>query len=110
MHTETHGNVKVVRLGGRLDSTAASTLYELMETLTREGCVNIVLDMKDVRFVSSYGLGVLSSSFKRLGSKGGALTLASMTEEAKVPFELTGILPLFKVFDDCEKAVESYKS
>jgi anti-sigma B factor antagonist len=109
MELETVGKIKVIRLGSRLDAVTGASLHEQINNFANEGWVNILIDMGNLKFISSYGLGVLASSAKRLKGQGGSVKLARMSHDVKVPFEITGTLPHFEIYDDCEKAIESFK-
>lgn len=108
MELESIGNIKMIRLGARLDAVTGGALNEMISELINDGSENILIDMGDLQFISSYGLGVLASSSKRIRGRGGRLKLARMSDEVKVPFEITGTLPHFEVFDNCEKAIKSF--
>jgi anti-sigma B factor antagonist len=108
MELENVGKIKVIRLGGRLDATSGSSLHEAIEEFIKDGSTDILIDMGNLRFISSYGLGVLASSAKRLKEQGGKLKISRMTQEVKVPFEITGTLPHFEIFEDYETAIASF--
>ncbi|MBI5178485.1 MAG: STAS domain-containing protein [Nitrospinae bacterium] len=105
---ETNGNVKLLHLDGKLDVHSTPMVLELLEELVAAGEANIVLDMQKVRFVSSYGLGVLVTTNRSIKERGGSLKLAGMKQEVKVPFEITGLLPQFEVYGTSEEALGSF--
>ena len=64
---ESHGHFKVLRLTGRLDAAAAQGVQKQCSALRNEGASNLALELSQVTFVSSSGLGVflaLTEEFK----------------------------------------------
>lgn len=102
---ETHGNATLIRLDGKLDVHSTPVVLEVLEGLMAGGVTDMVIDMLKVRFVSSYGLGVLISVNKKAKERGGRVKLANMLPEIKVPFEITGVLPQFEVYESTESAL-----
>jgi anti-sigma B factor antagonist len=99
----------LVRPNGRIDSFTAPKLAETMNMLTVQGRHKIVLDLVDVNYVSSAGLRVLidvQKSCKQLGR--GELILVNVPARVFETLELAGFVPLFKVFDSLDKALEYF--
>jgi len=69
---------------------------------------NIVVDLKDVRFIDSSGLGALVSGFKNAISHQGSLKLSSLQPQVKSMFELTRLHRVFEIFNSSEEALETY--
>jgi anti-sigma B factor antagonist len=107
--TEQFKHCDLVKAAGRIDSQAAPQLAEALNTITEAGRFNIVFDMSDVDFISSAGLRVLvdvQKTCKRL--KRGELVLVAMPERIHETLDLTGLVPLFNIFDDVLHAVGSF--
>ncbi|MBI3794791.1 MAG: STAS domain-containing protein [Nitrospinae bacterium] len=107
LEQEVIGNVTVVRADGRLDASTTASVYKMITAILNDGKTNLVLDMKAVKSISSYCLGVLVTLNKQLKTKGSALKLAGLTPEVRVPFEITGVLAQFEVFNDVDSAVKN---
>jgi len=69
----------------------------------------VVIDFRNVRYLSSSTLGMLVALHKVMQQKEGELRLANVAEDLYRAFKLTKLHKLFKMFDDTEKAVESLK-
>jgi anti-sigma B factor antagonist len=99
----------LIAVKGRVDSFTASQLAEAFEASQKNGQFKIVLDMKDMNYMSSAGfraLLVAQRTCKRYNR--GEVILSSVPKMIKESFELTGFTPLFKFFDDTTEAVGSF--
>jgi anti-sigma B factor antagonist len=104
--TEEMDGVTVIRPVGDLDVTTALDLRALLgEQLTRER-VRIVLDLSEVPFIDSSGVGVLVTANRRSHSAGGALALAALSPGVAKVLELTRALRVLTVTDTVEEAVQ----
>jgi len=92
----------------RLDAHNSGDLKSAMLKFFEEGNRNILIDLKDVRFIDSSGLGALVSGFKNAISHQGSLKLASLQPQVKSMFELTRLHRVFEIFTSMNEAVESF--
>ena len=97
----------LVSVSGRIDSATSSKLSDALNGITENGRYHIVLDLKDVEFMSSAGLRVLISTQKTCKPRG-EVVLAQVPERIYEALELAGFIPLFKFFDDILDAVASF--
>lgn len=103
------GEVQVVRLRGSL--TLGAPVDDLRQTLDHAlnaGVANLVLNLGDVRWVDSSGVGVLVkvlTSAKRLG---GSLKLVNPAKPVVQTLKMCNLLPLFDVYAEETEAVESF--
>jgi anti-sigma B factor antagonist len=107
--TEQFKHCDLVEAAGRIDSQAAPQLAEALNAITEAGRFKIAFDMSDVDFISSAGLRVLidvQKTCKRWNR--GQLVLAAVPERIYETLDLTGLVPLFKFFDDVLRAVGSF--
>ena len=65
-----------------------------------------MLDMQNVPYISSAGLGVLLKTAKRARAEGGRIALASLADSVNTVFEISGFLTLFVVHETCAEAVQ----
>lgn len=105
---ETVGGVCLLRLDGKLEIHTVPVVLDSLDALMAENKTSIVLDMSRVKFISSYGIGVLMTASKNVGERGGRLKLCGLPPEVKVPLEITGLLPQFDIADDCDNAVKDF--
>lgn len=77
-----------LQLGGRLDTTTAPDLEKVVNAQL-DGVKNLVLDMKELKYVSSAGLRVILSIQKKMNVQGN-LKLTNVCDEIKEVLEITG--------------------
>ena len=69
----------------------------------------IVLNMREVNFIDSGGLGTLVSLYTTARSAEGALKLASLSQRVGDLLQVTKLVTIFEIFDDEQAAVNSFK-
>jgi anti-sigma B factor antagonist len=98
-------HVSVVTVSGRVDSSTAPDLQKALQDLLDSEHNQLVLDLKDVDYMSSAGLRVLVAMQKAAKKNGGALRLAQPSVRVKEVFELAGLTPVFDIYPDVVEAV-----
>ncbi len=100
--------VIVARPVGRLDlMSAAATKASLSETAAG-GHPRIVIDLAEVSFIDSTGLGALIGALKAARQHGGDLRLARPTDQAKLLLSLTALDRVMKPYATVDEAVAGY--
>jgi len=109
LKTEKKNDVMVINVKEeRLDAHNSGDLKGEMQKLFEEGTKNILVDLKDVRFIDSSGLGALVSGFKNAISHQGNLKLSSLQPQVKSMFELTRLHRVFEIFASTSEALDNY--
>lgn len=99
----------VLHVSGRVDSYTAIQLQEAMDAITGEGRYKIVLDCKDLDFMSSAGLRVLINTQKICKRYNrGEVMLAALPENIYTAFDLAGFTSLFKIYKETLEAVGDF--
>ena len=101
---ETVGDVQILHLRGRLDLAAAAEFGTLLQGIISAGATKIVMDCRDLQYVSSSGLGAFISGGKQLGS-GGKLVFAALNHHVQNLFEMAGVASLFQICGSKEDAL-----
>ena len=76
-------------LRGRLETSTAPQLQRVVET-DLEGVVQLLIDMKQLEYISSAGLRVLLAAYKNLKAKGGSLRIFHVNDVVMEVLEVTG--------------------
>lgn len=82
-------------LTGRLDTAASAQFARDMQPLMDNAGKHIVLDCKDLEFISSSGLRLFLSLRKETIAKGGDVTICNVSSDVKQVFTITGFYSLF---------------
>jgi anti-sigma B factor antagonist len=89
----------------RLDAHNSKELKDYLLVLYDDGNKNLVLDLSEVRFVDSSGLGALLSGHKNAGLRDGRFALACVQSRVQSMFELTRLTRVFEIYKDVEEAL-----
>jgi anti-sigma B factor antagonist len=92
----------------RLDAHNSDELKAEMQRQFEAGSRNLLIDLNDVRFIDSSGLGALVSGFKNAISHQGNLKLSSLQPQVKSMFELTRLHRVFEIFPTAGEAMDSF--
>ena len=68
---------------------------------------DVVVDLGEVDFIDSAGLGVLMALLKRVSEGGGDLKIAKLQKKARVVFEITRAHRVFEIFDGVDQALDA---
>ena len=109
LKTEKKNEIMVINVKEeRLDAHNSGELKNEMQKLFEEGNKSILVDLKDVRFIDSSGLGALVSGFKNAISHQGNLKLSSLQPQVKSMFELTRLHRVFEIFASTSDALDNF--
>src|SRR5215207_6898374 len=103
------GNVTVLDLKGRLvledgDAVLRARVNELIE----QDRTQIVLNLKDITYIDSCGVGVLIAKLVSMRNKGGDLRLLNLTERSRRLMEISQLLNVFAIYESEPEAVSSF--
>lgn len=102
------GAVTIVKLGGSLDAATCSGFRKKLTKLLDEKVTGVVINMLDVQYIASAGLGVLISFNEDMEKNGGKVKLSALNEKVKKIFKLLGFINLFEIYENEKKAVDSF--
>lgn len=97
----------VVELRGELDIYTSSILRERLIELIDEGARHVVVDLSQVEFLDSSGLGVLVGALKRLRTADGDLSLVVASDKLLKIFKITALDRVFPLHDTVEAATRA---
>ena len=98
----------ILSLKGRLTVGEASQLREKVNELIGAGHTNVILDLSQVDYIDSTGLGSMVICFTTLKKANGALKLLNLNKRNIELLLLTKLHTIFEVFSDEQDAVNSF--
>ena len=102
-------NCDLVEISGRVDSYTSPKIKDALNDLLAEGRSCVVLDLKDVTYLSSSGMLTLINTLKQCQeTERGKLLLASVPPQILNSLELAGFNQLFEIFEDADEAVKRF--
>ena len=103
--------VTVLDIVGKLVmDRSAQHLKDKINSLISQGRTHIVLNLKDVRYIDSSGLGELVASYGSVMKTGGALKLLNVTSRNHDLLSITRLVTVFESFDSEAEAVRSFQT
>ncbi len=109
MAVRKEGPIGVAALSGKVTlGEASQSVRTTVEKLVSEGCVHVILNLKDVPFIDSAGLGALTLSYTKTKSAGGMLKLAEVQARVKDALEMTRLTKIFTLFATEQEAIDSF--
>lgn len=103
------GNVAIVDLSGRITlGETTGILRDELRSLLAQGKKNIILNMKDVSYVDSAGLGELVGAYTTATNQGGALKLLHLQGKMRDLMQITKLYTIFPTYDDEKEAIASF--
>lgn len=102
-----YGGHPVVFVYGEIDVLTAPRLHETLQEVIAESPRSLLVDLANVTFIDSTGLGALVVAHRHLEERGGRLRLVSVPPPVAQVLEVTGLLDRFEVYADMEAAGES---
>ena len=90
-------NEVVARLVGRLDTPASVDIASDIQSLLEEAGKTIILDCKEMSYISSSGLRIFLTLRKAAADKGGHIVVRDINDDIRGVFMMTGFLNLFEI-------------
>ncbi|HKF58833.1 MAG TPA: STAS domain-containing protein [Blastocatellia bacterium] len=104
------GDVTILDLSGKITIGEGSVqLREAVRRLLDEGKKKILLNLGEVAYVDSSGIGELVSSYTTTNNQGGHLKLLNLTKKIQDLLMITKLLTVFETFESEGSALESFK-
>jgi len=100
--------VAILSLKGRITAGESGAIREKLDETAAAGHANVILDLSNVDYVDSTGLGTMVICYRSLQKQGGMLTLVNPNKRNVELLLLTKLHTVFKVFTEVQDAVNSY--
>jgi len=109
IETRTVNGVTILDISGKITLAEGSVdVKKSVRDLLDSGRNQILLNLGDVKYIDSSGIGELVSSFTTVTNKGGKLKLLNLTLKIRELLAITKLLTVFECFDDEAEAVKSF--
>jgi len=106
--TEAYKRVDLITVVGRIDSSTAPQLDDVLKGLMDDGRHNLVLELAEVAYMSSAGLRALVAALRECKKNRGDVRLANLSERVQEVLHLAGLDEMFQTYDDVTAAVGSF--
>jgi anti-sigma B factor antagonist len=107
--TREAGGVTVVDISGQIKlGEESAALRDMVCDLLSKGHKQILLNLGDVHYIDSSGLGTLVSAFTSVRKQGGELKLLNLTHKVRDLMQITKLYTVFDIMDDEAGAVKSF--
>jgi len=108
INLRTSESVTILDLKGNLTIGAEEVLGEMITVVLKDGHKQLLVNMAEVPFIDSSGIGALIKSFSRVKTEGGKLKLLNPSRTARQLLSITGLLSVLETFDDEATALSSF--
>jgi anti-sigma B factor antagonist len=109
IETRTVGSVNILDCSGKITlGEGTMAVRNTVREVLKNGGKKIVLNLADVNYIDSSGIGELVSSYTTVTNQGGQLKLLKLTKKIHELLAITKLLTVFQVFDDEKTAVGSF--
>lgn len=101
--------VTVLELSGRVTlGEESGRLRARLKNLLNEGKTQLVLDLAQVSYIDSAGLGALVAGYTTARNEGASMKLANLTKKFHEQLHITKLVTVFEVYDTVDQAVKSF--
>ncbi|MBB5021007.1 STAS domain-containing protein [Desulfurispira natronophila] len=106
---EMKGDVVLISIEDeRLDAHNSNELKEHIQTQLENSVTHIVVDLSQVRFLDSSGLGALVTGFKNARSSDGDLKLTGIAAQVESILKLTRLYRVFPIYNNIDEAIAGF--
>jgi anti-sigma B factor antagonist len=101
-------HIAILTLSGKMmGGPETQALHDHIKGLISDGINKVVIDLGDVKWMNSTGMGVLMASMTTLKNADGKLALARVTEKVQSLLMITQLIKVFLTFETVERAVSN---
>jgi anti-sigma B factor antagonist len=109
LNTRESGDVMVIDVSGRITlGEGSGAVRDAVRGLAATGSKKILLNLREVWYIDSSGIGELASGYTSMANAGGELKLLSLTKRVREMLQITGLYTVFDVHENEAEAVRSY--
>ena len=104
---EERNDLLILHIEGEIDVYNAYELRNEINQAIEKKYFDLIIDLKNVSYIDSSGLGVLVSGVKSLMNNQGSLKLVDLNEKIRSLTKLTGLEKFFEIYDNIDEAIAS---
>ncbi|SDH80942.1 anti-sigma B factor antagonist [Alteribacillus persepolensis] len=104
IRTEEKNGQDILYVGGEVDAYTAPQLRESLKPLTEKDIPNVIVDLADVDYIDSTGLGIFIGALKSVNANEGSLKLIGLNARVKRLFSITGLDEVMDISEEREEA------
>lgn len=97
-----------LHLSGFLDAHTVPVFEDAIQNLLKEKIFNIIVNMQNLDYISSAGLGVFMGFIEEIRENGGDIKLSNLSAKVFKVFDLLGFPALFEIFEDENLAISKF--
>ena len=102
-------NAVIIELKGNvMGGDDTKEFNELLHKLIGDGKKDVIIDLSEVKFMNSSGLGMLISGLTTMKRENGSLKLVSVTEKIESLLIITKLITIFESYESVDEAVKSF--
>ena len=101
--------VAILSLSGKMmGGPDTQAVHDHIKGLINDGIKNVIIDLGEVKWMNSSGMGILMASMTTLKSEDGKLVLARVTEKVESLLIITQLIKVFTTYETVERALSSF--
>jgi anti-sigma B factor antagonist len=102
------GDIQILDFSGKITlGEGTMSLRKAVRNVLDSGAKNIILNLQEVNYIDSSGLGELMRTYSLLNDAGGGLKLLHVTKRFRELLEVAKLVSVFEIFEDEKAAIES---
>ena len=105
---ENQSGINIFKLNGRLDSNTSQGFEKKIFQAIDDGSKSMLIDFKDLEYISIAGLRVILKATKALKREEGKMMLCDMQDYVKEVFEITGFDSFLQIVGSMDDALQSF--
>ena len=110
INTRTIGDIQILDWSGKITlGEGTMSVRNAVRDLLQSGGKKIILNLADVNYIDSSGIGELVSTYTTVTSSGGQLKLLNLTKKIHELLAITKLLTVFQVFENEQAALASFR-
>ncbi|MEI6091455.1 MAG: STAS domain-containing protein [bacterium] len=102
--------IQKIDISGYLDAQTAPVLENAIQEAINKGCNKILVNFKNLKYISSAGLGVFMGFIEQIRKEGGDIKLAEMPNNIFSIFDLLGFPMIFDISETEDKLIEKFNN